>query len=103
MNPDCKDEEGFLKTGDVGYYDDDGYFYIVNRIKELIKYNDINVSIRTVSKLVYVASEKVLRTMSQINKIEYTNRFKNDKKTITGTYPKYTQSLPTGSPLLSPW
>ncbi|XP_075989541.1 luciferin 4-monooxygenase-like isoform X2 [Anticarsia gemmatalis] len=43
VNPDCKDSEGFFKTGDVGYYDDEGYFYIVNRIKELIKYNDISV------------------------------------------------------------
>ncbi|KAJ8705439.1 hypothetical protein PYW08_012485 [Mythimna loreyi] len=43
VNPDCKDEEGFQKTGDVGYYDDDGHFYIINRIKELIKFNDINV------------------------------------------------------------
>ncbi|KAM3955967.1 luciferin 4-monooxygenase-like [Aphomia sociella] len=32
------DDEGFYKTGDVAYYDDDGYFYIVDRLKELIKY-----------------------------------------------------------------
>ncbi|XP_050559824.1 uncharacterized protein LOC126912298 isoform X5 [Spodoptera frugiperda] len=44
VQPDCKDEEGFLKTGDIGYYDEDGYFYVVNRIKELIKFNDVSVS-----------------------------------------------------------
>ncbi|KAJ8705441.1 hypothetical protein PYW08_012487 [Mythimna loreyi] len=44
VNPDAKDEEGFLKTGDIGYYDEDSYFYIVNRIKELIKFNDISIA-----------------------------------------------------------
>lgn len=30
------DEEGFFKTGDLGYYDEDKYVYIIDRIKELI-------------------------------------------------------------------
>ncbi|XP_045496708.1 4-coumarate--CoA ligase 1-like isoform X1 [Colias croceus] len=33
------DEDGFLKTGDLGYYDDDRYFYIVDRIKEILCYD----------------------------------------------------------------
>lgn len=32
------DEEGFILSGDIGYYDADGWFYIVDRIKEIIKY-----------------------------------------------------------------
>jgi hypothetical protein len=31
------DDEGWLRTGDIAYYDRDGYFYIVDRLKELIK------------------------------------------------------------------
>lgn len=31
------DEEGWLHTGDVAYYDDDQFFFIIDRTKELIK------------------------------------------------------------------
>lgn len=43
-NRDIIDREGFLKTGDVGYYDSDGYIFIVDRIKELIKYKGYQVT-----------------------------------------------------------
>ena len=38
------DEEGWIHTGDVAVVDDDGHFYIVDRLKELIKVNGFQVA-----------------------------------------------------------
>ncbi|MGI8588857.1 MAG: 4-coumarate--CoA ligase family protein [Chloroflexia bacterium] len=38
------DADGFLHSGDMAYADEDGYFYIVDRLKELIKYKGLQVA-----------------------------------------------------------
>ena len=42
--PETFTDDGFLITGDIGYYDADGDFFIVDRLKELIKVKGFQVS-----------------------------------------------------------
>ena len=45
------DSDGWLHTGDAAYYDKDGFVFITERIKELIKYKSYQVSPTEIEQL----------------------------------------------------
>lgn len=46
-------KEGVLRTGDIGYMDEQGYIFIIDRIKDLIITNGYNVYPRQVEEAIY--------------------------------------------------
>ncbi len=56
QRPDATEEtfvDGALRTGDVGYLDEDGYLFLVDRIKDLILCSGYNVYPRTIEDAAY--------------------------------------------------
>ncbi len=49
----AKDEEGWLHTGDIAKMDEEGYFYIVDRKKDLIIASGYNIVPREVEEVLY--------------------------------------------------
>ncbi|MEC1178646.1 class I adenylate-forming enzyme family protein [Metasolibacillus meyeri] len=46
-------ENGFLKTGDIGFINSNGHLYIIGRIKNIIKYSGFRINPEEVEKVIY--------------------------------------------------
>lgn len=50
---DAFDSDGFLKTGDVGYLNEDNCLFITTRIKEMFKYQSWHIVPASIEKVIY--------------------------------------------------
>ena len=53
------DSQGWLHSGDVGYYDEDGFFFITDRMKELIKYKGFQVSPTELEQIILTCDQVI--------------------------------------------
>lgn len=50
---DCMTSDGYFRTGDIGYFDEDGYVFIVDRKKDIIIRGGENISCQEVEAAIY--------------------------------------------------
>lgn len=82
--------DGYFKTGDVGYQDEEGFFYITDRVKELIKYkgfqgkcqqHSISASIALTWKVPPAELEGLLLSHPKVNDCAVLGVFKEELAT----------------------
>jgi 4-coumarate--CoA ligase len=49
---DSFDENGWFHTGDLGYFDDDGFLFISGRKKEMLKYNNYQIAPSEIEEII---------------------------------------------------
>src|SRR5699024_11090409 len=68
--------DGWFRTGDIGTKDKDGYFYIVDRLKEMIIRNGLNVYPREVEEVMLSHPEVSLVAVVGVSDEQYGEEIK---------------------------
>ncbi|XP_070508337.1 uncharacterized protein [Chironomus tepperi] len=121
------DSEGFAKTGDVGYFDDKGQIYIIDRIKHMLKVKGFQITPLEIEKVIneiegirmscvvgvfddklfddivyaFVIKDKSKEELTEEFVVDYVNRKLIEVKRITGGV-QFVDSIPmtpSGKPL----
>lgn len=86
---DSMTSDGFFRTGDVGYMDEDGYVYIVDRTKDMILCGGYNVYPRIIEEAIYEHP-----SVAEVSVIGIRDEYR-------GQSPKAFIALKKGAPLLT--
>jgi long-chain acyl-CoA synthetase len=81
--------DGFLRTGDVGYMDEDGYVFVVERLKDMILCGGYNVYPQVIEEAIYAHPD-----VEEVIVIGIDDRYR-------GQSPKAFVKLKDGAPLLT--
>ncbi len=81
--------DGFMRTGDVGYMDDDGFIFIVDRTKDMLLCGGYNVYPRNIEEAIYEHS-----SVAEVCVIGIPDQYR-------GQSPKAYLALKPGAPELS--
>ena len=53
LNVEAFDQDGYFRTGDLGYFDDDGYLHVAGRLKDVINRKGENISAKEIEDELY--------------------------------------------------
>ncbi|XP_055390017.1 uncharacterized protein LOC129618997 [Condylostylus longicornis] len=70
---DIYDENHWISTGDIGYFDNDGYLFVVDRKKDILKYKNFHVSPTEIEEIILELPDVIEVSVCGVPDIVYTD------------------------------